>query len=231
VTIRILIVDDDTLIRTGLRMILDSQEDFEVVGEAGDGEVAIQQAHALRPDVVLMDVQMPRLDGLHATAAITGEDRNDQTVPRVIILTTFELDEYVFKALRSGASGFVLKRTPAEELISAVRTVAAGEALLAPSVTRKLIEAFAARPAPQQPDRALLGDLTAREIEIWRHIARGMSNAEIAQSLYLSTLTVKTHVTNLLSKLNLRDRTQAVVLAYESGLITPGAPEAPPSSN
>jgi DNA-binding NarL/FixJ family response regulator len=226
VTIRVLVVDDDTLIRTGLRLILDTQEDLEVVGEAGDGEVAVQQARSLRPDVVLMDVQMPRMDGLQATAAITAGNRTDHLAPRVIILTTFELDEYVFQALRSGASGFVLKRTPAEDLLAAIRTVAAGEALLAPSVTRRLIEAFAAQPAPQQPDRALLGDLTAREVEIWRHIARGMSNAEIAQALYLSTLTVKTHVTNLLSKLNLRDRTQAVVLAYESGLITPGAPEA-----
>jgi DNA-binding NarL/FixJ family response regulator len=161
---------------------------------------------------------MPVLDGLSATAAVTALD----PPPRVLILTTFELDEYVFQALRSGASGFVLKRIPAEDLVAAIRTVAAGEALLAPSVTRRLIEAFAAQPTPLAPDHALLGDLTAREVEVWRHIAKGLSNAEIADALYLSTLTVKTHVTNLLTKLNLRDRTQAVVLAYESGLVNPG---------
>jgi DNA-binding NarL/FixJ family response regulator len=220
-TIRVLLVDDDTLIRTGLRLILDTQPDLEVVGEAADGGTAVTQVRALHPHVVLMDVQMPRMDGLQATAEITGS----ADAPRVIILTTFELDEYVFQALRSGASGFLLKRTPAEELVSAIRTVAEGEALLAPSVTRRLIQAFAAQPVPNQPDRALLGELTAREIDIWRQIARGLSNAEIAEALFLSTLTVKTHVTNLLSKLRLRDRTQAVVLAYESGLVTPGASE------
>ncbi len=225
-TIRVLIVDDDTLIRTGLRLILDMQPDLEVVGEAADGGIAVTQVGALRPDVVLMDVQMPRMDGLQATAEITATE----DASRVVILTTFELDEYVFQALRSGASGFLLKRTPAEELVAAIRTVAAGEALLAPSVTRRLIEAFAAQPPPKQPDRALLGGLTAREIEIWRHIARGLSNAEIAEALFLSTLTVKTHVTNLLTKLRLRDRTQAVVLAYESGLVTPGAIEMPSGS-
>ena len=217
-SIRIVIADDDTLIRTGLRMILATQPDLEVVGEAADGRAAIGQSRALRPDVVLMDVQMPVLDGLSATAAVTALD----PPPRVLILTTFELDEYVFQALRSGASGFVLKRTPAEDLVAAIRTVAAGEALLAPSVTRRLIEAFTAQPTPVAPDQALLGDLTAREVEVWRHIARGLSNAEIADALHLSTLTVKTHVTNLLTKLNLRDRTQAVVLAYESGLVNPG---------
>ena len=217
-SIRIIIADDDTLIRTGLRMILGTQPDLEVVGEAADGRAAIAQSRALRPDVVLMDVQMPVMDGLSATAAVTALD----PAPRVLILTTFELDEYVFRALRSGASGFVLKRTPAEELVDAIRTVAAGEALLAPSVTRRLIEAFTAQPTPLAPDQALLGDLTAREVEVWRHIAQGLSNAEIGAALHLSTLTVKTHVTNLLTKLNLRDRTQAVVLAYESGLVVPG---------
>ena len=217
-TIRVLIADDDALIRTGLRLILDTQDDLEVVGEAADGHAATRQSRALRPDVVLMDVQMPQLNGLQATAQITALE----PAPRVLILTTFELDEYVFEALRSGASGFVLKRIPAEELLAAIRTVAAGDALLAPSVTRRLIEAFAAQPAVLQPDHALQRDLTARELEVWRLVARGMSNAEIAAALHLSTLTVKTHVANLLAKLSLRDRTQAVVLAYESGLVSAG---------
>lgn len=218
-TIRILLADDDTLIRTGLRLILSTQPDLDVVGEAADGAAAYTQARSLRPDVVLMDVQMPLMDGLQATAKVTALE----PAPRVVILTTFELDEYVFRALRAGASGFLLKRTPAEELVAGIRTVAAGEALLAPSVTRRLIEAFAHQPEPRQPDRALLGDLTLREVEVWRHVARGSSNAEIAQALHLSPLTVKTHVTNLLGKLHLRDRTQAVVLAYESGLVAPKA--------
>ncbi len=222
-SIRVLVVDDDALIRTGLRLILETRPEYEVVGEAGDGEAAITQARALAPDVVLMDVQMPRMDGLAATAEITSWE----SAPRVLILTTFELDEYVFRALRAGASGFVLKRTPAEDLLAAISTVASGDALLAPSVTRRLIEAFTAQPVSREPDPALMSELTAREVEIWRHLARGESNAEIAQSLYLSTLTVKTHVANLLTKLNLRDRTQAVVLAYESGLVVPGAADGP----
>jgi DNA-binding NarL/FixJ family response regulator len=219
----VLVVDDDALIRTGLRLILETRPEYEVVGEAGDGEAAITQARALAPDVVLMDVQMPRMDGLAATAEIAAWE----SAPRVLILTTFELDEYVFRALRAGASGFVLKRTPAEDLLAAISTVAAGDALLAPSVTRRLIEAFTAQPVSRQPDPALMAELTSREVEIWRHLARGESNAEIAQSLHLSTLTVKTHVANLLTKLGLRDRTQAVVLAYESGLVVPGAAGGP----
>ena len=223
-TIRILLADDDTLIRTGLRLILATQPDLEVVGEAADGAAALTQTRALRPDVLLMDVQMPTMDGLEATAKNNALD----PAPRVVILTTFELDEYVFRALRSGASGFLLKRTPAEDLVAAIRTIAAGEALLAPSVTRRLIEAFAHQPEPREPDHALLGELTLREVDVWRHVARGSSNAEIAQALHLSPLTVKTHVTNLLGKLHLRDRTQAVVLAYESGLVAPKA--GPPSA-
>lgn len=161
---------------------------------------------------------MPDMNGVEATAAVTALE----SASRVLILTTFELDEYLYEALRSGASGFILKRTPAEELVAAIRAIAAGEALLAPSVTRRLIEAFRSQPSPVRPDQAMRWELTAREVEVWRHIAKGLSNAEIAEALPLSPLTVKTHVTNLLIKLNLRDRTQAVVLAYESGVVNPG---------
>ncbi len=215
---RLLLVDDDALIRAGLRLLLQTEPGLEVVGEAADGEVALAQAAALDPDVVLMDLQMPRLDGIAATKRLVESG----SPARVLVLTTFELDEYVFRALRAGASGFVLKRIPPEELVAAIRTVAAGEALLAPSVTRRLIEAFAA--APELVDRSgeLTGRLTERELEVWRLLARGSSNAEIAEALVVSTLTVKSHVANLLMKLQLRDRTQAVVLAYECGLVRPG---------
>ncbi len=216
--ITILLVDDDALIRAGLRLLLETQDDLRVVGEAGDGDVAVGQVAALQPDVVLMDVQMPRTDGLEATERISSAGYDS----RILVLTTFEHDEYVFRALRAGASGFVLKRIPPEDLIAAVRTVAAGEALLSPSVTRRLISAFAAQPPPKTAPPAPV-DLTERELEVLRLLARGLSNAEIAAQLTLSALTVKTHVGNLLSKLQLRDRTQAVVFAYESGLVAPGS--------
>ncbi len=218
--IKILLVDDDALIRAGLRLLLETQDDLRVVGEAGDGNVAVTQVAALDPDVVLMDIQMPHLDGLEATERIsrTGHPA------RVLMLTTFEQDEYVFRALRAGASGFVLKRIPPEELVAAVRTVAAGDALLSPSVTRRLITAFAKHPSPAAAP-AVPAALTERELEVLRLLARGLSNAEIAEHLVLSALTVKTHVGNLLTKLHLRDRTQAVVYAYESGIVAPGCVE------
>jgi DNA-binding NarL/FixJ family response regulator len=218
--IKILLVDDDALIRAGLRLLLETEEDLKVIGEAGDGNVAVSQVAALHPDVVLMDIQMPHLDGLEATERIA----HDGHAARILMLTTFEQDEYVFRALRAGASGFVLKRIPPEELVAAVRTVAAGEALLSPSVTKRLIAAFAKQPAPAA-SAATVGTLTDRELEVLRLLARGLSNAEIADHLVLSALTVKTHVGNLLTKLQLRDRTQAVVYAYESGIVAPRSGE------
>jgi DNA-binding NarL/FixJ family response regulator len=218
--IKILLVDDDALIRAGLRLLLETEDDLKVIGEAGDGNVAVSQVAALHPDVVLMDIQMPHLDGLEATERIA----QDGHAARILMLTTFEQDEYVFRALRAGASGFVLKRIPPEELVAAVRTVAAGEALLSPSVTKRLIAAFAKQPAPAA-SAATAGTLTDRELEVLRLLARGLSNAEIADHLVLSALTVKTHVGNLLTKLQLRDRTQAVVYAYESGIVAPRSGE------
>jgi DNA-binding NarL/FixJ family response regulator len=218
-SIRVVLADDQALIRTGFKMILESEEDdIEVVGEAGDGEEAILVARSVRPDVVLMDVQMPRMDGLEATGLIA----RDANIPsRVVILTTFERDDYVFEALRAGASGFLLKNSPPEELIHAVRVVAAGDALLAPSVTRKVIEGFVRRPA-QHSNEAELGRLTERETEILQLLATGKSNAELAAHLFVGEGTIKTHVSNVLTKLGLRDRMQAVIFAYESGLIEPG---------
>ena len=216
--IRVLVVDDQALVRGGFRMILDAQRDIEVVGEAEDGEDALERAIELEPDVVLMDIRMPRLDGLEATRRLVGRGR----APRVLMLTTFDEDEYVYESLRAGASGFMLKDVRPEQLADAVRVVARGEALLAPAITRRLIEQFVRRPRAggQRPDE--LAELTERELDVLRLVARGFSNAEIASSLFLSEATVKTHLTHILAKLRLRDRVQAVVLAYESGLVQPG---------
>jgi DNA-binding NarL/FixJ family response regulator len=218
--IRVLVVDDQGLVRAGFRMILEAQPDIEVVGEAADGLDAVAAAGRLRPDVVLMDIRMPLLDGLEATRRLAGPGVADPV--RVLMLTTFDLDEYVFEALRAGASGFLLKDLPREDLVAAVRVVARGDALLAPQVTRRLIEEFARRPAGVGPDPAALETLTARERETLELLARGMSNAEMATALYVSEHTIKTHVGNVLAKLGLRDRIHAVILAYEVGLVQPG---------
>lgn len=223
-SLRLLVVDDQQLVRTGFRMILDAEPDFEVVGEAADGFEAVEAAATLRPDVVLMDVRMPGMDGIDAAARISGADRADGAVraPRVLMLTTFDLDEHVYAALRAGASGFLLKDTPADDLVRAVRVVAAGEALLAPTVTRRLVEQVVhgagGPPTEPQPPPGF-ADLTDREVEVLHLVARGLSNAEIAAELIVGEATVKTHVGRVLMKLGLRDRVQAVVLAYESGLV------------
>jgi DNA-binding NarL/FixJ family response regulator len=224
-TIRVLLADDQPLLRTGFRLILEAEPDVTVVGEAGDGAVAQEQARALMPDVVLMDIRMPGVDGIEATRRIVREASPGAHVPRVLVLTTFDLDEYIVEALRAGASGFLLKDVPPDELMQAIRVVAAGDAIVAPSVTRRLLDKFAARlPSEHRsPTPARLDRLTERELEVLRLIARGLSNAEIAAELVVSETTVKTLVGNVLTKLSLRDRVQAVVLAYETGLITPGA--------
>jgi DNA-binding NarL/FixJ family response regulator len=214
VTIKVLVADDQALVRTGFRKILESEPDLEVVGEAADGGEAVEAALLLRPDVVLMDIRMPRLDGLEATRRLAGKTR-------VLVLTTFDVNEYVYEALRAGASGFLLKDAPADQLVTAIRVVAAGEALLAPSITKRLIEEFARRPRSNARPAALEA-LSPRELDVLRLVARGLSNAEIARELYVGDATVKTHVSRILQKLNLRDRVQAVVLAYESGLLQPG---------
>ncbi len=221
-TIRVLVVDDQVLVRAGFRMILDAEDDLVVVGEAGDGLEAIAAVLATAPDVVLMDIRMPNLDGVEAAARIQQLELGHQ--PRVLMLTTFDLDEYVFAALRNGASGFLLKDTPPDTLVEAIRSVARGDALLAPSVTKRLIEDYVRRPGPASATTMPpgLSDLTEREREVLRHIARGRSNAEIARELYLGETTVKTHVGRVFMKLGLRDRVQAVVLAYEAGLVVPG---------
>ncbi|HET7137052.1 MAG TPA: response regulator transcription factor [Gaiellaceae bacterium] len=221
--IRILLVDDQALVRAGFRMILDAEADMDVVGEAADGREAIDQVRSLRPDVVLMDIRMPELDGLEASRRILANGVAGDEAPRILMLTTFDLDEYVYEALRAGASGFLLKDTPPEQLVSAIQVVAAGDALLSPSITRRVIAEFVKGTGPKpQAQFPRLQDLTARELEVLVLIARGLSNAEIARALYVSETTVKTHVARILMKLGLRDRVQAVVLAYEAGVVTPG---------
>ena len=216
--IRVLLADDQALVRTGFRMILKAEPDIDVVGEAADGAQAVDATRRLRPDVVVMDVRMPHQDGLEATRRILAAP-NPRT--RVLMLTTFDLDEYVYDALRAGASGFLLKDGPADQLVAAIRTVADGGALLAPTVTRRLIEEFARQRPETAPAPAALADLTARERSVLLLLARGLSNAEVAAELVLGEATIKTHVARVLSKLGLRDRTQAVVYAYESGLVHP----------
>jgi DNA-binding NarL/FixJ family response regulator len=218
VSIRVLLADDERLVRAGFRMILKAESDIEVVGEAADGVEAVEEARKLRPDVVLMDIRMPTLDGLEATRRILrGPDRR----PRVIVLTTFDRDEYVYEALRAGASGFLLKDAPEDRLVAAIRVAADGGSMFAPSATRRLIEEFVQRARREAPPE--LEDLTPRELEVLRLIAGGLSNEEIAAKLVVSEHTAKTHVAHILQKLNLRDRTQVVVLAYESGIVEPGA--------
>jgi DNA-binding NarL/FixJ family response regulator len=218
VSVRVLVVDDQALVRAGFVKLLEPEDDLRVVGEAADGAEAVEAAIRVHPDVVLMDIRMPRLDGIEATRRI----RAARNAARVLVLTTYDLDEYVFDALKAGASGFLLKDAPADQLIAGIRVVAAGDALLAPAVTKRLIEEFARRPTPPPGGPAELAELTTREREILTLMARGLTNSEIAGELVLGESTVKTHVGNVLSKLGLRDRVQAVVLAYETGLVRPG---------
>jgi DNA-binding NarL/FixJ family response regulator len=217
--IKVLVVDDQELVRSGFSVILDAADGITVIGEAANGDAAVAAVAADQPDVVLMDIRMPGMDGLEATRLITS---GSAAAPKIVILTTFDLDDYVYEALRAGASGFLLKDSPRHDLIAAVRAAAAGDALLSPSVTKRLIEAFARRPPETTPSPARLASLTARERDVLLLLARGRSNAEIAASLFVSEATVKTHVGNLLAKLGLRDRVQAVILAYETGMVVPG---------
>jgi DNA-binding NarL/FixJ family response regulator len=212
-TIRVLVADDQSMVRAGFRMLLADEEDIEVVAEASNGLEAVDKTARFHPSVVLMDIRMPELDGLQATRRILAADNG----ARILVLTTFDLDEYVYEALRAGASGFVLKDDPPEQLIAAIRTVAAGDALLSPSITHSVISQFARLPQPAPPKE--LEDLTSRELEVFQLIARGLSNSEIGERLFISDTTVKTHVTHVFQKLNLRDRVQAVVLAYEAGVV------------
>ena len=223
-TIRVLVADDQSMVRSGFRMLLSGEKDIDVVAEASNGLEAVEKADRFHPDVILMDIRMPELDGLEATRRIVAADKG----ARILVLTTFDLDEYVYEALRAGASGFVLKDDPAEQLLAAVRVVAAGDALLSPTVTKRVIRQFTRTPRPTPPKA--LDDLSDREQEVFRLIARGLSNAEIGKELFISETTVKTHITHILQKLDLRDRVQAVVLAYQTGLFEPD-PQAPDSSS
>jgi DNA-binding NarL/FixJ family response regulator len=216
--VRVLIADDQALVRAGFRMILDAEDDLDVVGEASDGLQAVEQAKRLSPDVVLMDIRMPELDGIEATRRVLAAGNGT----KVLMLTTFDLNEYVYDALRAGASGFLLKDVPPEQLADGIRVVAGGDALLAPSITRRLIQEFAQAGPPSGPPPPGIDELTARELEVFKLVARGLSNAEIAAELIVSETTVKTHVARMLMKLGLRDRVQAVVLAYEAGIAIPG---------
>jgi DNA-binding NarL/FixJ family response regulator len=220
VSVRVLLVDDQALIRAGFRMILDAEPDIDVVGECADGAQAVHSARRLNPDVVLMDIRMPEMDGIEATRRIVDVD--DERRTRVLMLTTFDLDEYVYDALRAGASGFLLKDVHAEQLVEGIRIVARGDALLAPSVTRRLIQEFSRIPPPERGLPPALEALTPRELEVFKLLARGLSNAELAAELVVSETTVKTHVARILTKVGVRDRVQAVVLAYESGVVAPG---------
>jgi len=217
-TLRVVVVDDQALVRAGFTMILNAKPDFEVIGEADNGREAVELCRQARPDLVMMDIRMPEMDGIEATRLITDDDSYDT---KVLVLTTFDLDEYVFAAVRAGASGYLLKDTPPQELLAALRVIADGNALLSPSVTKRLIEEFARQPETAPVDDSRLADLTERELEVLRLLASGLSNREIADSLYIGETTAKTHVSHVLTKLAVRDRVQAVVLAYEAGVVHP----------
>jgi len=217
--IRVLVVDDQELVRRGFSALISAEDDLKIVGEAATGAEAIDQAFATRPDVILMDIRMPELDGIAATGRITSDDRLSDT--RVLVLTTFDLDQYVYDALRAGASGFLLKDTAPQQLLDGIRIVAAGDALIAPGITRRLISEFAARPSAAN-DTSVLADLTDRERDVLAEVGRGRNNAEIGEQLVISPLTAKTHVSRIMTKLGARDRAQLVVVAYETGLVTPG---------
>lgn len=218
-TIGILIADDEELVRTGFRMILEAEDDFEVLGVASDGAQAVEMARLLQPEVILMDIRMPGMDELEATRQIVNSEKSPNS--RVLILTTFDEDEYVYQALRAGASGFLLKRTPAATLVQGIRVIADGDALLAPSVTRRLIDQFAGSPEPGKPESKALQLLSRRELEVLTLVAKGLSNNECAEQLVMSEGTVKTHVKRIYTKLDLRDRTQAVIFAYDAGMVEP----------